>query len=61
MADLLLRDYRQTLVAGTRHVWTRTRSVLAWMPTGGGKTEISVNLAQTGKNPERIQRQQING
>lgn len=46
MADLLLRDYQQRLVDDIRAAWTRNRSVLAWLPTGGGKTEISVYLAQ---------------
>lgn len=46
MADLVLRNYQEKLVAGIRDAWTRSRSVLAWMPTGAGKTEISVYLAQ---------------
>ncbi len=36
MADLVLRNYQHTLVEDIRAAWTRTRSVLAWMPTGGG-------------------------
>lgn len=47
MAELVLRDYQEQLVADIRDAWTRHRAVLAWLPTGGGKTEIAVHLAQS--------------
>ena len=46
MDKLILRDYQHRLVDDIRDAWTRTRAVLAWLPTGGGKTEIAVNFAQ---------------
>ena len=45
MHELTLRDYQTKLVSDIREAWQRERSVLAWLPTGGGKTEISVALA----------------
>ena len=46
MAELILRDYQAQLVRDIREAWLRHRSALAWLPTGGGKTEVSVHLAQ---------------
>lgn len=46
MRELILRDYQQRLVDDIRGAWTRDRRVLAYMPTGAGKTEVSVYLAQ---------------
>ena len=46
MDKLLLRDYQQQLAEDIRAAWTRTRAVLAWLPTGGGKTELAVHFAQ---------------
>jgi len=46
MADLVLRDYQAEFVDGIRDAWTTYRSVCGWLPTGGGKTEVSVHLAQ---------------
>lgn len=46
MADLILRDYQARLVEDIRTAWARTRSVIAWAPTGAGKTEIAVYLAK---------------
>ncbi|MCU0833699.1 MAG: DEAD/DEAH box helicase family protein [Chromatiaceae bacterium] len=46
MAELILRDYQAEFVDGIRAAWTTYRSVCGWLPTGGGKTEVSVHLAQ---------------
>lgn len=45
MADLVLRDYQEAFADGIRRAWHWHRSVLGWLPTGGGKTEIAVKLA----------------
>jgi DNA repair protein RadD len=41
-----LRPYQEDLVREICRAWSRHRRVLAWMPTGAGKTEISVYLAE---------------
>jgi superfamily II DNA or RNA helicase len=45
MAELMLRDYQKTFVADVDDAWNRTRSVIGWMPTGAGKTEVAVHYA----------------
>lgn len=45
-AELCLRPYQGELVASIRRAWTDgDNRVLAWLPTGGGKTEIAAALA----------------
>lgn len=46
MANLSLRDYQQRLVDDITAAWQEHRAVLAWLPTGGGKTELSVHFAK---------------
>lgn len=41
-----LRDYQAELVRGIFAAWSRHRRVLAWLPTGAGKTEVSVYFAE---------------
>ena len=43
---LTLRDYQAQLLADIREAWDSDPRVMAWLPTGGGKTEISVQLAR---------------
>ena len=45
MAELILRDYQHDLADGIRDAWKTHRAVIAWLPTGGGKTELSVHFA----------------
>jgi DNA repair protein RadD len=45
MADLKLYDHQEDLVSKIREAWTQYRRVMLWLPTGGGKTELSVALA----------------
>ena len=45
MADLILRDYQKQFVDDVGDAWSRTRSVIGWMPTGAGKTEVAVHYA----------------
>lgn len=46
---LKLRDYQQELVGAIHDAWQSLRSVLAVLPTGGGKTVIFSYLMQTHK------------
>lgn len=46
MDSLILRDYQKKLADDITDAWTHHRAVLAWLPTGGGKTEIAVHFAQ---------------
>lgn len=52
MAKVLsLRDYQLALLDGIRAEWAAGRkNVCVWLPTGGGKTECAVSLAQTEKD-----------
>ena len=47
MAELILRPYQQRLVDDICAAWQTTRNVLAWLPTGGGKTEIAGYFAKS--------------
>jgi len=47
MADLILRDYQIRLVDDIVEAWADVRSVIAWLPTGGGKTELSICFAKS--------------
>jgi superfamily II DNA or RNA helicase len=43
---LVLRDYQRALVEDIRAAWSGgARSIIAWLPTGAGKTEVSAHLA----------------
>lgn len=46
MGDVILRDYQQRLVDDVQSAFREHRRVMAWLPTGSGKTEIAVHLAQ---------------
>jgi len=47
MADALnLREYQHSLLSDLREAWRSDPRVMAWLPTGGGKTELSVQLAR---------------
>ncbi|MBI5618789.1 MAG: DEAD/DEAH box helicase [Gammaproteobacteria bacterium] len=46
MADLELRDYQHALADDILAAWSAHRAVLAWMPTGGGKSEVAIHLAR---------------
>jgi DNA repair protein RadD len=46
MADLNLYPHQQTLFDEIVAAWDRKPRVLAWLPTGGGKTEIATAIAQ---------------
>lgn len=46
VGDLVLYDFQRDLVQDIDDAWQRTRSVIAWLPTGGGKTEVAVYLAK---------------
>ena len=40
-----LRDYQTAIVEAVSLAWSTERRVLAWLPTGGGKTELAAALA----------------
>ena len=44
--ELSLREYQSNLLDSIREAWESDPRVMAWLPTGGGKTELSVQLAR---------------
>jgi DNA repair protein RadD len=46
MAELNLYDHQKQLVEQIHRAWLKDRRVMCWLPTGGGKTELSVAIAK---------------
>lgn len=49
---MILRDYQQKMVAAIRERWaTSQQRVLGVLPTGGGKTEVAIEIILNGATP----------